>query len=158
MVSIRGVMGSFSLATRACMRSSRIMKLVAEVSSSSRSTRARQGRVVVDAAGVGVRQGGLAVVAAADDEGDALGDAHAGDGAAVGAGELDPEGVGGVEGDDVSLQGTVADTALAGEDGAGGDEGDELLLGELAAEGVRVLDRFDVGANVVGGEILVEEG
>ena len=37
-------MGSFSLRTSACMRASRTMKLVAEVSSSSSSTRAPSSR------------------------------------------------------------------------------------------------------------------
>src|SRR5690606_11754770 len=91
------------------------------------------GHVVVDAALQGVQQGRLAVEAAADDEGDALGHPHAGNRSPVRQLHGDAQALGGGERDGVRHR-QVADAAGAGQDRAVADEGDEPQLGEAVAQ------------------------
>lgn len=115
--------------------------------------------MVVDATFEGGEEGGFAVEAATDDEGDTSGDAHAVDGAPVGEVEGYLEGFRGGEGDDaVTGEGAVIDAGEAGEGAAIGDEGDKILVGEGVAEEIGIFVSIGELAEGFLGVVGVVEG
>ena len=101
------------------------------------------------------QQRGLAVVAAADDQGDASGYAHAGEAARMGRLDRDAQRLGRAEGLGVGHR-TLGDARLARQDGAVGDEGDQIALAELVADGLLVVsevdDRLELAFGIAHGE------
>ena len=96
------------------------------------------GDVVVDPQLQGLEQGGLAVVAAPHDQGDPLGDAHAGDLAPVGQGELHRQLRRGLEGNR-PLQGELGHPGGPGQDAAVGHKGAQPQAGQGVPEELLVL-------------------
>ena len=82
----------------------------------------------------GAQEGGLAVIPASDDQGDARGDAHPGDRPGVRRLDGDTEAFGRVERSGlVGGEGPVVHAGAAREGGAVSDEGDEAAWLELGA-------------------------
>ena len=90
----------------------------------------------------GLQEGGLAMVAAADDQRDAAADAETPHGSVVGL-QGGGKGRGGLQGDGVGKRGGV-DAGPTGKHAAVGQEGDEAGVGELVAELVLDADAVHV--------------